>query len=328
MTASKVSRKSVEKLSKNKVSLNRGRISPARWLSDHLDACLDSLGRFVRSPLQSLMTLLVIAVALSLPSMLYLLVKTTDASIGEFQQTADISVYFRPGSSEQTSLKVQAAVLSMPGVNAARFLSPDKALEEFQQYSGLGDTLSYLNENPLPATLLVTPDINLSDVEPLLKNIEQMESVDQVQFDYLWLKRLESLLFIVERAILILAALLGLGVILILGNTIRLEIESRRNEVVVVKLVGGTDAFVRRPLLYTGVWFGLLGALFAWFITNLFTLLMSGPLKSLSELYLSEATLIGLDTMDLLVLLGIGLTLGLLGAWIAAARHLSDIEPS
>lgn len=321
-------KKQPNKVGSNKVSFKKGAVSPARWCSDHLDSSLDSLGRFLRSPLQSLMTLLVIAVALSLPSMLYLLVKSADASIGDFQQTADISVFFEQGTHEEVTSRGQISVLSMPGVNAARFLSPEKALEEFQQYSGLGDTLSYLNENPLPATLLVTPDIHFSNVEALLAAIEQMEAVDQVQFDYLWLRRLESLLAIVERATLILGALLGLGVILILGNTIRLEIESRRDEVIVVKLVGGTDAFVRRPLLYTGVWFGLLGALFAWFITNLFALLISQPLQALSSLYLSEAGLVGLDSLDLLVLLGIGLILGLLGAWIAAARHLAEIEPS
>lgn len=321
-------KKTVKKAPTKNVSLNKGGFSLARWLSNHLDSCLDSLGRFVRSPLQSLMTLLVIAVALSLPSMLYLLAKSANASIDDFQQTADISVYFTPGTSEQTSLKVQASVLLMPGVNAARFLSPNQALKEFQQYSGLGDTLSYLDENPLPATLLVTPDINSAEIENLLKTIEGMESVDQVQFDYLWLQRLESLILIVERAVLILSGLLGLGVILILGNTIRLEIESRREEVLVVKLVGGTDAFVRRPLLYTGSWYGLIGALMAWFITNLFAILMADPLQILSDLYLSESTLIGLDSMDLLILLAIGLALGLLGAWIAVARHLSEIEPS
>ena len=303
-------------------------MSIGRWFSDHLDSCLDSLGRFVLSPLQNLMTLLVIAVALSLPAMLYLLIKSADAGIADFQQTADISVYFKPGTSEQVSLRVQTSVLSMPGVDAVRFLSADMALQEFRHYSGLGDAVSYLNDNPLPATLLVTPDSNYPNIDPLLKDIGELESVDQIQFDYLWLRRLESLLAIVERAVLVLAALLGLGVVLILGNTIRLEIESRRDEIIVVKLIGGTDAFVRRPLLYTGIWFGLLGALIAWFITNLFALLMAKPLSVLSELYLSESELIGLDSVDLLILLIIGLVLGLSGAWIAAARHLADIEPN
>ena len=328
MTANKSARnRSLRNKTTQKLSPQRVGISPGRWFSDHLDASLDSLSRFVRSPLQSLMTLLVVAVALSLPSILYLLVKTADTSIGEFEQTADISVYFEPGTSEPVSLRVQAAVLSLPAVNAVRFLSPDKALEEFQKYSDLGETLASLNENPLPATLLVTPEIETADIDQLIKSIEQMGAVDQVQFDYLWLQRLQSLLLIVERVILILAVLLGLGVVLILGNTIRLEIESRRDEVVVIKLVGGTDAFVRRPLLYTGVWFGLLGALAAWFITNIFALLMFKPLQTLSELYLSDATLAGLDSVDLLALLLTGLALGWLGAWIAAARHLSSIEP-
>ena len=214
MTANKSARnRSLRNKTAQKLSPQRAGISPGRWFSEHLDASLDSLSRFVRSPLQSLMTLLVVAVALSLPSILYLLVKTADTRMGEFEQTADISVYFEPGTSESVSLRVQAAVLSLPAANAVRFLSPDKALEEFQKYSGLGETLASLNENPLPATLLVTPEIETADIDQLIKSIEQMDAVDQVQFDYLWLQRLQSLLLIVERVILILAILLGLGVV-------------------------------------------------------------------------------------------------------------------
>jgi cell division transport system permease protein len=183
-----------------------------------------------------------------------------------------------------------------------------------------------LSKNPLPATLLVTPDVD-KDIDALIKTIESFEAVDQVQFDFIWLQRLRALLEVIDQIALVLAALLGTGVILILGNTIRLEIESRRDEVAVVKLVGGTNAFVQRPLLYTGVWFGLLGALIAWFLTNLFAWAMSKPLDSLGQLYLRDLSLVGLDSLELLVLLVLGIFLGWLGAWIAAARHLSAIEP-
>tara|TARA_R110002073_G_scaffold280593_1_gene444764 strand:+ start:196 stop:1146 length:951 start_codon:yes stop_codon:yes gene_type:complete len=304
----------------------RANRSVKRWLSDHLDACLDSLGRFVLSPLQTIITLLVIAVALCLPSMLYMLVKSVESGMVNIQQSADISAYFSPGIDEETSLQVQSQILSLESVAAARFLSPDRALQEFKEFSGLGQALEGLSENPLPATLLVTPDVD-QDVEALIETIESLEAVDQVQFDYVWLQRLRALLAVVDQVALVLAALLGTGVILILGNTIRLEIESRREEVAVVKLVGGTNAFVQRPLLYTGVWFGLLGALIAWFLTNLFAWAMSKSLDSLGQLYLRDLSLVGLDSLELLVLLVLGICLGWLGAWIAAARHLSAIEP-
>lgn len=305
----------------------RANRSIKRWLSDHLDACLDSLGRFVLSPLQTLITLLVIAVALCLPSMLYMLVKSVESGMMNIQQSADISVYFSPEMDEEASLQVQTRILALDAVSAARYLSPDRALEEFKEFSGLGDALAELTENPLPATLLVTPEVN-RDVELLIDQIESMEGVDQVQFDYVWLQRLRALLAVVDQVSLVLALLLGVGVVLILGNTIRLEIENRREEVAVVKLVGGTNAYVQRPLLYTGVWFGLLGALVAWFLTNLFAWAMSAPLDALGQLYLRDLTLTGLDSLDLLALLGLGVLLGWLGAWIAAARHLSAIEPA
>ncbi len=298
-----------------------------RRLTDHLDACLDSLGRFVLSPFQTIITLLVIAVALCLPSMLYMLVKSVESGMIDVQQSADISVYFSPGIDEETSLQVQSEVLAMEAVSAARFLSPERALQEFKEFSGLGDALGELQENPLPATLLVTPEMD-QDIEALISRIESLDSVDQVQFDYVWLQRLRALLAVIDKVALVLALLLGAGVILILGNTIRLEIENRREEVAVIKLVGGTNAYVQRPLLYTGVWFGLLGALIAWFLTNLFAWLMSAPLDALGQLYLRDISLVGLDSMDLLILLALGVALGWLGAWMAAARHLASIEPA
>lgn len=298
-----------------------------RWFSDHLDSGVDSLTRLLRSPFQSLMTILVIAVALCLPSVLYVAVKSVDTGISHIQKTADISVYFKVGTEDQLSQNIQADILAMNAVEAVRFLTSDQALEEFQSYSGLGDALLYLEENPLPPTLLVTPKVDSDQIELLLESIRQFDSVDQVEFDYLWLKRLESLISILERAVVVLTALLSLGVILILGNTIRLEIENRREEIVVVKLVGGTNAFVRRPLLYSGIWYGALGALLAWFLTNLFSLLLSGPLSKLGELYFRDLSLTGLNSIDLLGLVFIGLLLGLLGAWLSAARHLAEIEP-
>jgi cell division transport system permease protein len=258
--------------------------------------------------------------------MLYMLVKSVESGMIDVQQSADISVYFSPGIDEETSLQVQSEVLAMETVSAARFLSPERALQEFKEFSGLGDALGELQENPLPATLLVTPEMD-QDIEALISRIESLDSVDQVQFDYVWLQRLRALLAVIDKVALVLALLLGAGVILILGNTIRLEIENRREEVAVIKLVGGTNAYVQRPLLYTGVWFGLLGALIAWFLTNLFAWLMSAPLDALGQLYLRDISLVGLDSMDLLILLALGVALGWLGAWMAAARHLASIEP-
>ncbi len=298
-----------------------------RGINEHVDACMDSLRRLLNAPLHSLMTLLVIAVALSFPAMLYMMVKSIDQSIAEVHHSADISVYLEPGTSPQQSMDVQARIIAEPGVEAARFLSPQKALQEFQQYSGLGDVLTHLSDNPLPPTLLVMPKLDHADISGLIHRLAQFERVDQVEFDYLWVQRLQALVATAEKMVTSLTALLGLGVILILGNTIRLEIENRREEVVIIKLVGGTDAYVRRPLIYTGAWYGLVGATLAWCVTNLFALAMSAPLDSLGGLYLTDLSLAGLHSRDLLILILIGLFLGISGAWLAVARHLASIEP-
>jgi cell division transport system permease protein len=143
----------------------------------------------------------------------------------------------------------------------------------------------------------------------------------------LWVKRLYQFMELGQRLVWALATLLGLAVLLIIGNTIRLSIESRRDEILVVKLVGGTDAFVRRPFLYTGIWFGLGGGIIAWLLLSMGLYWLSGPVETLISLYGSDFVLQGLSLSDSLMLIFDGVILGWLGAWLAVSRHLTKIKP-
>ncbi|HKJ77643.1 MAG TPA: permease-like cell division protein FtsX, partial [Gammaproteobacteria bacterium] len=212
-----------------------------------------------------------------------------------------------------------------------RYISAEQALAEFRQLSGFGDALDALQANPLPPVLVVRPGpaINGPDaVGGLVKRLRQRPDVDMAQLDMQWVKRLYALMEIGQRGVWVLGALLALAVLLVVGNTIRLAIQNRRDEIVVVKLVGGTDAFIRRPFLYSGAWYGLLGGVIAFALVQGALGVLSSPVHHLAGLYHSGFRLDGLGVATTAYLLLSGTLLGLIGSWLAVGRHLREIEPT
>jgi len=296
----------------------------------HLQALLGSLGRLIRSPLASFLTLLVIALALALPAALKLFVTNAQAATGNFASAIDVSVYLKTDVPLAKAQQLTQAAQQRPDVATVTLISADKGLEDFRTYSGFGDALAALKENPLPHVLHVRPRAAASSaagLDSLRRYFAAWPEVDLVQVDSEWVMRFNAILEVLQRLLIIAAVLLGIGVLAIIGNTIRLEIQARRAEIEVTKLVGGSNAFVRRPFLYTGVLYGLGGALLAWGILTVVVLVLRDSVATLARLYGSRYLLEGLTPDDIGVLLGIGLVLGWLGAWIAAARHLRSIEP-
>jgi cell division transport system permease protein len=296
----------------------------------HLQALLGSLGRLARSPLASFLTLLVIALALALPAALKLFVSNAQAATGNFASAVDVSVFLKTDVPLAKAQQLAQAAQQRPDVAAVTLISAEKGLEDFRTYSGFGDALAALKENPLPHVLHVRPRAEASSaaaLESLRRYFAAWPEVDLVQVDSDWVMRFNAILEVLRRLLLISGVLLGIGVLAIIGNTIRLEIQARRAEIEVTKLVGGSNAFVRRPFLYTGVLYGLGGALLAWGILALVVLVLRDSVATLARLYGSRYVLEGLTPQDIGVLLGAGLVLGWLGAWIAAARHLKSIEP-
>jgi len=296
----------------------------------HAQAFLGSLGRLLRNPLASALTLLVIGLALALPTALRLFVINAQAATGGFTDAVDLSVYLKTDVPLVKAQQLERNARERPEVARASLIPADKALEEFKTYSGFGAALEALKQNPLPHVLHVTPRDNAQSaaaVESLRRYFVAWPEVDLVQIDAEWVMRFNAILSVLRRLLAIAAALLGAGVLAIIGNTIRLEILNRRPEIEVTKLVGGSNAFVRRPFLYTGVLYGLGGALFAWAIVATAVALLEQPVATLAQLYGSHYELQGPSASDVGVLLGAGIVLGWLGAWIAAARHLSRIEP-
>jgi cell division transport system permease protein len=296
----------------------------------HLQALLGSLGRLVRSPFATLLTLLVIALALALPAALRLLVSNAQAATGNFANAVDLSVYLKTGVPLAKAQQLAQAAQGRSDVAAVTLIPADQGLEEFGRYSGFGDALKALKDNPLPHVLHVRPraeDTSAAALDALRHYFSAWPEVELVQVDSEWVMRFNAILEVLRRLLLIAAALLGLGVLAVIGNTVRLEIAGRRAEIEVTKLVGGSNAFVRRPFLYSGVLYGLGGALLAWGIVAVSVAVLGEPVATLARLYGSRYVLRGLSSQDIQILLGAGAALGWLGAWISATRHLRSIEP-
>lgn len=304
-------------------------ISPGTYFSRHAQALLSAFGRLIRQPLGTLLTVFVIAIALALPSTLWLLVKNARVAAGDVTDSIELSVFFKSDVPLEKAEQLAAAARQRPGVGEATLISADQALEEFRQYSGFGAALDALQGNPLPHVIVVRPDAAYASpqgVDSLKRYLSAWPEVETVQFDGEWVRRLTAILDLLRNVFAVFAIVLGVGVLAVVGNAIRLEIRARRSEIEVTKLVGGTNAFVRRPFLYEGVIFGLLGGAAAVGIVSLAVASLIEPVGRLASLYGGRFALVGIEPLEALVLVFGGALLGVLGAWLGAARLIARIE--
>jgi len=300
------------------------------YLTHHRKVARDSAQRLWHTPVASLMTWTVMGVALALPVALLLLLTSLQGVSAGWESSARVTAYIQLGVPLEQAQELRDEMAADGRVASVELVDRDQALKEFRASSGLEEALDYLEENPLPHTLLVTPEESARSadgVQALVRYMEGMEGVEKVQVDLGWLQRLNTMTELLARAVWALAILLAAAVVLVIGNTVRLSIESRRDEILVAKLVGGTDSFVRRPFLYTGAWFGLGGGVVALILLQLSLWWLSGPVERLAGLYRSDFSLNGLDVDGALALIIIAMLLGWLGAWVAVKRHLDDMEP-
>jgi len=298
------------------------------YLGLHRANCVDAVVRLGRQPFASALTILVIAIALALPAGLRVAVNNADAVSGSWQGAADFTVYLKLDVTTDAARRTARTIEARDDVAAVTLVDRDAALAEFRAKSGFGEALDALNANPLPHALVVRPESGVAaDVEALASAIGKLPEADVVQVDTAWVARLRAMLALAGRLVDFATVLLGLAVAIVVGNTIRLEINNRSVEIEVTKLVGGTDGFIRRPFLYLGLCYGLAGALVATLVVALGLLLLAGPVRAVAALYGSGFALRGLSPVETGVLLAGGALLGWAGAGLAAARHLRAIEP-
>jgi cell division transport system permease protein len=307
------------------------------WLRNqgrlHAQVLVSSLGRLYRAPLSSLMTVAVIAIALALPSGLLVILDNLQRLNTAWDGTSSISLFLKQQTGEGQAERLARDLEGWPAVAGVRVIDRTQALEEFRELSGFGEALQALDSNPLPHVLEVRATAGVAEdsdqaLASLVDELGRLPEVELAQLDLQWVKRFAALMDIGRRGILVVGALLALAVLLIVGNTIRLDIQNRSDEIEVSKLIGATDTFIRRPFLYTGLWYGLLGALLAWLLVSFGFWLVDAPVRRLAGLYDSGFLLSTLSWTGVGTLLLAGIALGLAGSWVAVGRHLDAIEPS
>ncbi len=306
------------------------RSSPlSNWARLHASNCIGSLGRLLRQPFASLLTILVIAVTLALPAATHLIIKNATSLSRSWDNALDFSVYLNTDVSLESAERLTAIIQQRADVESVTLISAEAGLTQFKEQSGFGPALDHLNTNPLPHTLVVRPSSANTERSVLLLNEElgNLPEADFVQVDTEWVQRFLAILDMLQRAIGIGAALLGAAIVVIIGNTIRLDIQNRREEIEVTKLIGASNAFVRRPFLYSGFWYGLGGGLLALALVGYGLYAIREPAARLAGLYQSSFSVLSLDLRESFLIVGTGVLLGLAGSWMAAARHMRRIEP-
>lgn len=318
------------------VTRNADAVAPVRargpvsiWATRHVSTAIGSLGRLARQPFASLMIILVIAVTLALPASINLVVKNAMSVSGSWDNALDFSVFLQPSLSLGEAENLGKLIGQRADVESVDVISAEDALADFKQQSGFGEALEQLPDNPLPHAIVVRPSAGNTSASLVLlqEEISNLPETDHVQIDTEWVRRFHAILDIVRQAIMIGAALLGIAIVVVIGNTIRLDIENRRDEIEVTKLIGASNAFVRRPFLWTGFWYGLFGGLMALALVQYGLFMLKGPVARLSGLYQSNLSIASLNLTEGSAIIGLGVFLGLFASWVTAARHMRKIEP-
>lgn len=305
-----------------------------RWASyrlDHKRVAKESGRRLIQSPFTTLLAWLVIAIALSLPTGMTLVVDNL-TDLGEYLDGGtSASLFLDPRVDRSRALDIAQSLRQRNDIVNVEYISQQQALEEFEAVSGFSDVLQLLDENPLPSVLVVTPlnsNMGSAEAQRFVDDLSDIPGVTRTQLDMQWIHRLQQILSLLDSATEVVAILLGLGVILVVGNTIRMTIEQRRDEIVVAKLVGATDSFVQRPFLYVGLWYGIGGGILACIIVWLASLWVAGPIEALADAYQASFYVKTLSLLQALGVCIIGAVIGLLGSSLAVFKHLRDIEPT
>ncbi len=300
-------------------------------IRQHGKECQSGIKEIFRTPFSSLMTIAVLAIALALPAGFHVFLKNAQTVSRGWDNAAQISLYLRLDVEASAVSKLKTELERSSKIAEVTLITREQGLQEFRDLSGFGDALAYLEDNPLPHTLVVTPTQMHSSPEAsskLVDELQQYSEVELAQLDLKWVRKLYSMMAIAERAVSALGLLLGLAVLLIVGNTIRLAIQNKREEIQIIKLVGATDAFIRRPFLYSGIWYGIFAGLMAWILVNSSVFWLKTPVQNLAGLYESQFRLSGLGFIEACQMIGFATLLGLLGSWLSVGRHIRDIEPT
>ena len=305
-----------------------GRLS--HWLLQHVRAFFFSLGQLYKNPAGTLLSACVIGISLALPAGFYALLENVQRVTSQLDAASHISLFLSPDIDETPARDLALRLRERTDIYEVEVISPESALDEYKQNSGFAAALEALGQNPLPFVLIIRPQakaITVSHNKDLLATLQSLPEVDSGQFDWQWAQRLHQIIEVFQRTVMIVAVLFAGAVILVVGNTIRMAVHNRRQEIEIQKLFGATDAFITRPFLYSGILHGIAGSLIAWLMLEVSMVLLHGPVARLADLYGSRFFLVTLNAGEVSTLILIGAGLGLIGSWLSVKRHLRAIDP-
>lgn len=299
-------------------------------LLNHAHGLFSSLGRLTRTPFTSAMTVSVLSIAIALAASFYIVVANVQQLTGNLETSNQMSLFLKDHVTEAAGQKLAEQLKQNPNVDYVKFINKAQAMEEFKVNSGFGDALNALETNPLPNVIQLLPKNSLENneaIQQLMAEFKQIPNVDFVQVDMQWVARVQTLMLIAGRSVTVVSILLGFAVTFITGNTIRLELQNRQDEVYISKLVGATNAFIQRPFLYTGFWLGFIAGFLAWIIVTIMLLIVESPVEKLSTLYNGSFELQFLGFFEFLTLMLLASGLAVVGSWAVLHYQLRQIKP-
>jgi len=310
-----------------KVSLI-GRIQAS--FGQHLQQLSSSFFELWRSPIATLMTILVLGIALSLPTVFHVIYKNVESVTGQWDSASEVSLFLKKNISEERVKVLINRINLYDEVETVTYISSHNALKEFKEISGFSEALEHLDENPLPAVLVVTPiksAMNAAGSKLLVVKLEREQDIDLVRVDIEWIEKLQAIFYLIVDVVIGIAALLLLSVLLIVSNTIRLNIFNQRAEIEVMKLVGATNRFIQLPYIYIGAWYGLLGGVIAWLFSLILVFWLHSSVINLTSIYQVQFEIISLTFNESVILVGTGAILGFVASYVSVKQYLVKIEP-
>lgn len=295
------------------------------WRDQHIYSFLSSLGRIVSKPFSTFLIVGVMAIAMAMPLALGMVLLNVQRVSGTVQAAREMNVFLKPDITFEQANGLAKKLTGRADVKKVTVVSPDEGLAEFRKLSDLAQSIDLLDSNPLPSVLKIRPK---DDGMALAEVLRKWPEADVVQHDGQWRQRLNAWLSLGERMLKILSLLFGVGVLLVVGNTVRLDIGSRREEIAVMQQLGATDGFIRRPFLYLGFWYGLAAGALALGLSLFAGLALDERLRPLLASYDSRFVLQGPDLPMVVALLATSAILGWMGAWLASGHHLRQTRPT
>lgn len=310
-----------------KQKLSGTHFSFGRYFIFHEQALKWSIHQLEQKALSTWVTFWVIGVALALPAVFFVLLQNAGLVSSNFEKNTQISLFLQSGETPDAAKILMEQIQVRTDVANTHYISPEEGLRDLEEQGGLSNVLEQLTLNPLPGVIEVYPAETLqspAQIKLLLDDLKAMPGVESAKLDMLWVQRLEGIVLLGQRLVLALGLLLGLAVLLVIYHTIQLSTQNRHQEISVLTFIGATNAFIRRPFLYAGFLYGLLGSFMAWMFVETIIFSLSFSVENLAGLYQSHFVLKGLGLLDGVSLLVIGSCLGWLGSWLAVSRCIKS----